>query len=142
MSRSPFAGALLLAGLLVSGCERLTYVDDDILGCDRVRNHSIGSSTGESLSTSDCELSDGSAVDYYRFRISGERAVRVTMTSDVLDPYVVILDDRGSLVAEEDDGGSGFSELATYLRPGTYYIAATSYDYGDYGRYRLRSEYE
>lgn len=141
MRRSFSALTLLITTLLLSGCDDgLTNVDDDVLNCDRVRSYSIGSSTSESLSTSDCEL-DGVAVDYYRVQISRGRDVQVTMTADRFDPYVVILDDDGFLVAEEDDFGSGFSEVTTYLSSGTYYVAATSYDYGEYGQYRLRSEY-
>jgi hypothetical protein len=143
MPRYTHAGALLLVGLLAAGCDGSpTFVEENDLDCDRVRSYSIGSAVSGSLSTTDCRLSDGAAVDYYRVRISGERDVRVTMTSNAVDSYVVILDSRGALVAEETEGGYGLSELVAYLRSGTYYIAATSYEDRDYGSYRLVSRYE
>ena len=143
MTRSLHAGALLLVGLVGAGCENNpTYVDQDTLGCDRVRGYSIGLPVGESLSTGDCRLSDGSAVDYYRVRISGGRTVWAVMTSSTIDPYVVILGRDGRLVAEETRGGAGLSEVVAYLPSGTYYIAATSYYDREYGPYRLTSGYD
>jgi hypothetical protein len=141
MLRSTFSG-LLLTVLVLAGCSDLpTAIDDRVLGCDRVRSHSIGTSVSGSLDRSDCQLADGAAVDYYRFQLGSARSVRVTMTSSIVDTYVVILDRDGYLVAEEDDGGAGFSRLTAHLAAGTYYIAATSYRPGDYGEYRLTSEY-
>lgn len=135
------AAAPLCLALLAAGCDGgITGIDEEVLGCNRVDRISLGSTTSGTLSTSDCRLSDGAAVDYYRFRIRGGETVRVTITADRVDPYAVILDDQGFLVAEEDEGGAGFSELTAYLSSGTYYIAATSYRPGDYGSYRLRTE--
>ena len=141
MRRSLYAGALLLSGALLSGCSDSTFVNDQ-LGCDEVRGFSIGNSTSGRLSTGDCQLDDGSAVDYYRVNISGSRTVHVLLTSDVINPYVVIMDRYGNVVADEDNGGTGYSELLTNLPSGTYYIAATSYAPGDYGDYFLETQYE
>ena len=141
MRRSLYACALLLSGALLSGCSDSTFVDDQ-LGCDEVRGFSIGNSTSGHLSTGDCQLQDGSAVDYYRVNISGSRTVHILLTSDVINPYVVIMDRYGNVVADEDNGGTGYSEILTNLPSGTYYIAATSYDFGDYGDYFLETQYE
>ena len=141
MRRSLYACALLLSGALLSGCSDSTFVNDQ-LGCDEVRGFSIGNSTSGHLSTGDCQLQDGSAVDYYRVNISGNRTVHVLLTSDVINPYVVIMDRYGNVVADEDNGGTGYSEILTNLPSGTYYIAATSYDFGDYGDYFLDTQYE
>jgi hypothetical protein len=141
MRGSLYACALLLSGALLSGCSDSTFVNDQ-LGCDEVRSFSVGNSASGQLSTGDCQLADGSAVDYYRVSVSGSRTLHVLLTSDVINPYVVIMDRYGNVVAEEDNGGTGYSELLTNLPSGTYYIAATSYDIGDYGQYFLETDYE
>ena len=140
MRRSLRACALLLSGLLLAGCDDLSFVDDNI-GCDRVRSISLGSGTSGSLEPGDCRLNDGSAVDFYRFRINSDREVYVSMTSNSVTPYVAILDEFGSVVAEEDFGDIGYSELSVYLPDGTYYIAASSYSAGDYGSYFVETDY-
>jgi hypothetical protein len=141
MRRSLYTCALLLSGALLSGCGDSTFVDEQ-LGCDEVRGFSIGNDTSGRLSTGDCQLEDGSAVDYYRVSISGSRSVHVMLTSNQINPYVVIMDRYGNVVADEDNGGTGFSEIFTSLPSGTYYIAATSYDFGEYGDYFLETQYE
>jgi hypothetical protein len=141
MRRSLYACALLLTGALLSGCNDSTFVNDQ-LGCNDVRGFSIGNTASGQLSLNDCQLQDGSAVDYYRVNISSNRTVHLLLTSDVIDPYVVIMDRNGNVVADEDNGGTGFSEILTNLPSGTYYIAATSYTAGDYGSYFLDSQYE
>lgn len=143
MRRSLFACAVVLSAALLSGCDDSLLSDNRYLNCDRVRGISLGSSVNESLDTFDCVLNDGSAVDYYRFRISSPRTVYVSQQSSSIDPYVAILDEFGSVVAEEDNGGGGFSEInGIYLPEGTYYIAASSYGPGDYGNYFLDTDYQ
>ena len=141
MRGSLYACALLLSGALLSGCSDSTFVNDQ-LGCNDVRSFSVGNDASGRLSTSDCLLQDGSAVDYYRVSVSGNRTLHVLLSSDEFNPYVVVMDRFGNVVAEEDNGGTGFSELLTNLPSGTYYIAATSYDIGDYGQYLLETQYE
>ncbi|HET7230218.1 MAG TPA: hypothetical protein VFJ16_09460 [Longimicrobium sp.] len=140
MRRMIYVCALLLSGGLLAGCDDLGTFTDSNLNCDRVRSLSLGSSTSGSLDTSDCQLNDGSAVDYYRFRISTSRNVYVSQQSSVIEPYVAILDEFGNLVAEEDNGAQGLSELSAFLPSGTYYIAASSYGPGDYGSYFLDTD--
>ena len=139
--RRSLSCALLLSGTLLAGCDSSTFSDDD-LGCDRVRSFSLGSSANGSLDTGDCQLGDGSAVDYYRFRVSSSRNVYLSMSSSIIDPYVAVVDEFGNLVAEEDTGGAGSSELSVFLPSGTYYIAASSYAPGDYGTYFLDTDFD
>ena len=143
MRRSLFGCALLLSGTVLAGCDDLgTLSGNENLNCDQIHGISLGSGTSGTLSTGDCRLGDGSAVDYYRFRISSPRTVYVTQQSGVIEPYVAILDEFGSLVAEEDNAGTGFSEISgVYLPEGTYYIAASSYAAGDYGSYSIDPDY-
>jgi hypothetical protein len=141
MRRSIYACVLALGGGLLAGCSDSTFVSD-ALGCGDVRSFSIGNSASGRLSTGDCQLQDGSAVDYYRVSISGGRTVHLLLSSSQINPYVVIMDRNGNVVADEDNGGTGYSELLTDLPSGTYYIAATTYDIGEYGDYVLETQYE
>jgi hypothetical protein len=141
MRRSLYACALLLSGALLSGCSDSTFVNDQ-LGCNDVRGFSVGSSASGRLDTGDCQLQDGSAVDYYRVSINGNRLVHVLLTSNQINPYVVIMDRNGNVVVDEDNGGTGYSELVANLPSGTYYIAATTFEAGDYGDYFLETQYE
>jgi len=133
--------ALLVPAALLAGCDSSTF-NDDRIGCDRVHSFSLGSSASGSLDTGDCVLTDGSAVELYRFRINDFRTVYVTATSNNVDPYVEILDQNGNVIAEEDNGGAGFSELTTDLASGTYYIAVTTFQPGDYGDFFLDTDYQ
>jgi hypothetical protein len=141
MRRSPIACALV-AGALLAGCNDLTLSDNANLNCDQIRSISLGNSASGQLDTGDCVLNDGSAVDYYRFRVSGSRTVYVSEQSNIVDPYVAILDEFGNVVEEEQSGGQGFSELSTFLPSGTYYIAVSTYGPGDYGSYFLDTDYQ
>lgn len=142
MRRTLAACALALSGALLSGCNGDSTFVDDQLACDRVRSFSIGNDDSGSLSLNDCQLNDGSAVDYYRFTTNGNRLVHVLLTSNTINPYVVIMDRFGNVIDEEDNGGTGFSELTSDLPSGTYYIAATSYEIGEYGEYFLETDFQ
>lgn len=142
MRRSLFACAMVLSAALLSGCNDALLSNNQYLNCDRVHSLSLGSSVSGTLDSGDCRLNDGSSVDYYRFRISSPRTVYLSQQSSTIDPYVAILDEFGSVVAEEDNGGGGYSEInGIYLPEGTYYIAASSYGPGDYGSYFLDTDY-
>jgi len=142
MRRTLAACALLLSGALLSGCnDNSTFVNDQ-LGCDRVRSFSIGNDASGDLSPSDCRLDDGSSVDYYRFSTNGNRVAHILLTSNTINPYVVIMDRYGNVVADEDTGGTGYSEIDVNLPSDTYYIAVTSYDVGEYGDYFLETDYD
>ena len=133
--------ALLVPAALLAGCDSATFNDNNI-GCDRVHSFSLGNSASGTLDTGDCVLTDGSAVELYRFRINDFRTVYVSASSNNVDPYVEILDQSGNVIAEEDNGGSGYSELTTDLSSGTYYIAVTTYQPGDYGDFVLDTDYQ
>jgi hypothetical protein len=131
--------AALLGGLALSACSDSTFVDPSILNCSNVRNFSIGNSASGNLDTGDCQLNDGAAVDYYRFTLNNVRTIQVIEQSSVIDPYIAILDETGNLVTEETFASAGESEVRATLGAGTYYIAASTYQPGDYGTYTIQS---
>lgn len=141
MRRSLSLLALLVPAALLAGCDSATF-NDSRLGCDRVHSFSLGNTASGSLDPNDCILSDGSAVEFYRFRISTDRVVFASVSSSTIDPYVELIDQNGNVIAEEDNGGQGFSEMTVDLPQGTYYIAVTTFRAGDYGDFFLETDYQ
>lgn len=98
------------------------------------------STVDATLSAWDCTTEDGteSYVDYYELTVHETTWVDVYLESYEFDAYLMIFDEWDDLVVEDDDGGESTDAWVTVKLPaGTYYIAATSYDGGERGRYRL-----
>lgn len=78
--------------------------------------------------------------DPYSVSLDSTTAVRISYTSDEIDPYLVVTRD-GNVILENDDGGEGFnSEASPTLEPGTYTIWTGTYREETTGRYTLRLE--
>lgn len=69
----------------------------------------------------------------YRFYLQGEEP------GALADPYLVLYDANGVEIANDDDGGTGFSSYLSYASPtgGTHYVAVSSYNGSGTGRYAL-----
>lgn len=98
------------------------------------------STVNASLRGYDCVTSDGtqSYVDYYELKVHQTGWVDLYLESFDFDAYLMLFDEFDTLIAENDDGGTGSDAWITAkLPPGRYYIAATSFDSGETGRYKL-----
>jgi hypothetical protein len=91
----------------------------------------------------------GNDVDFYRFNARAGDAIVAEIVSSALDTVIVILDDQGNVIAQDDDGGTGvLSRIATFLpRKGVYYIGVSTFPDTDFtgngagtGRYVLDVE--
>ena len=66
----------------------------------------------------------------------------VVMRSTDFDAYLVLTDESGSLITEDDDSGGGYDARITWqLEPGNYTVWATSYAEEESGTYSLESEF-
>jgi hypothetical protein len=64
--------------------------------------------------------------------------VRIDLTSEEFDAYLLVTDDAGNVVAEDDDGGDGFnSRIVATLPAGTYTVWANTFGPGETGPYQL-----
>lgn len=133
-------GALLAASLTLAGCDDITG-SDDFLNCDEVRRISIPATVDGDLRSGDCRLrGDNTPVDYYEFTVNGSRTVFIDLESFDFDAFVILYDEDGRVIAENDDGGFGTdASLEVDLRSGRYVVAANSYE-GEGGEYRLYVE--
>ena len=79
--------------------------------------------------TEDCDsrFRAGSDAHTYRFRVAMPGRVRVEVTSTAADPYLYLLAEDGSRIADNDDGGANLdARVERDLLPGVYMIEATT----------------
>ena len=95
----------------------------------------LGAPTSSSLqaegrwSTEDCEsrFRPGSDAHTYRFEIRSQGRVRIELTSPEADPYLYLLAEDGTRLADNDDGGAGLAaRVERDLAPGVYLVEATT----------------
>lgn len=135
--RSLFAALALPLAACVEVTGPATVVVDDVCNARYV---SIGSTISASLSGYDCVTADDteSYVDYYELTIFETTWVDLYLESYDFDAYLMVFDEFDELIVEDDDGGESTDAwLTVKLPPGRYYIAATSFDGGETGNYRL-----
>lgn len=100
----------------------------------------IGRAVNATLASGDDTLRSGEFTDTYRFQAQAGDRIRIDMSSQALDSYVILVAPSGAQ-EENDDGpaGVGDSVLETQLtESGEYAVIATSYSAGETGAYSLR----
>lgn len=129
-------GTFELSLRVVTGCQEVVELGvlEDTLSVDAVWKH-FG-----------CESAfrpDRSS-QRYRFEVDRATNVQIDLTSPTADSYVYLLDDSGTLLESDDDGGVRFdSRIIRILGAGTYTIEATNWGDRDLkdlqeARYELR----
>lgn len=89
------------------------------------------------LAAGDERMRQGELVDEYRIEGVAGQQVRLGLSSDDFDTYLILVDPEGRHV-ENDDDGSGGSSIRSQLRvPGTHRVLVTSYAPGETGGYTL-----
>jgi hypothetical protein len=103
--------------------------------------HALGSTVDSQLSSSDCQLSDLSFVDFYAVTIPTAGTYIFNQTSTVFDTYLAFLTSASVLVGINDDypSTSTDSRVKVIVPAGSYFIGANSYDANTFGNYSLSS---
>ncbi|MEL7038240.1 MAG: trypsin-like peptidase domain-containing protein [Cyanobacteria bacterium J06592_8] len=83
---------------------------------------------------------DNSYYDIYSFEGEAGQQIAIEMSSQDLDPYLILLNSDGSELAQDDDSGGDKNAqiLVTLPADGEYTFLANSYEAGESGDYRLR----
>jgi hypothetical protein len=104
--------------------------------CSTSTPHSLGATTGGALATSDCQLGDGTFVDFFSTALPAADAYLFRQSAE-FDTYLFLSAPDGSIIADNDDESdtSRNSAIKALLPPGSFIIGASSYDplvTGDY----------
>ncbi|CAN5155551.1 hypothetical protein BH23GEM2_BH23GEM2_11980 [soil metagenome] len=99
-----------------------------------------GVTTMQTLSNSDCVLEPPYYDDEFFIFLSAGSQVRITQTSTEIDPFLLLLNPGGNLVAENDDASEGSTEaqiVYTATVSGFHLISASSAFEAETGVYTL-----
>jgi hypothetical protein len=98
----------------------------------------VGQSVSGLLTSASCVLPDGRFADPWHFNVGSAMSLRIDMVSAQVDPYLIITDLDGRILAQDDDGGAGFNaRVIHHFAAGGYIAWATTYDIGETGSYQL-----
>jgi hypothetical protein len=101
-----------------------------------------GAPVQEQLDSSDDFLvEDNSYIDVYTFTGQAGQRVIITMTSEALDSYLILLDPNGNSIAQDDDSAGNLDAQIDIVLPvdGVYRVYANSYSGGLQGAYTLQA---
>lgn len=132
--------ALFSLGLPLAACTETTGLAEDE-GCT-TRLINVNESIPATLSGRDCvDEQYGAYVDWFELRIFETQTVDILMESGDVDAYLELYDEDDFFISEDDDSlGGSDAWIRVKLSPGTYFIAATSFDEGEVGSYLLTVE--
>ncbi len=100
---------------------------------------SPGASISGTLTFTACQYTDSTFADVYQITLSDASAIDLRLNSSDFDAFLVVLDAKGNLVAQDDDsGGRTNSRVQQNLPAGTYYVYAKPFaNYYSLGNYTL-----
>ena len=122
------AGALALPGSSAASAQDTTDCETSDLGTLAGAPGSTLETTGR-WTTEDCDsrFRADSDAHTYRFEIAETGRVRIDLSSADADPYLYLLDEDGSRLGFNDDGGVSLAaRIERDLAPGPYLIEATT----------------
>ena len=103
------------------------------------RNSYLLSESG-TLSTQDNRLTDNSLYDEYYFNGQQGQDVTITLTSQDFDAYLLLIDEQGNKIAENDDTAQNNSNAAIRIElpyTGQYRVIVNAYDQTGQGHYQM-----
>jgi hypothetical protein len=101
--------------------------------------HTLGSTSDSQLSSTDCQLSDGTFVDFYTVTIPASGTYIFNQTSTAFDAYLAFFTSGSVLIGVNDDFGTSDSRLKVIVPAGSYIIGALSFVPHVTGSYSLAS---
>lgn len=92
------------------------------------------------LNTQDNRLTDNSLYDEYLFSAQQGQDITITLTSQDFDPYLLLIDNQGNKIAENDDvAQNNRNSVIRIALPytGEYRVIVNAYDQTGQGRYQM-----
>lgn len=129
----------LLTSTLVACDDAPTAPPTESLACNTtVGTVSPSAEVTGVLTRESCRLTDGTYADRWRLVLDSAAIVTIDMFSEDVDPFLIIRNSAGELVAQDDDGaGSPNARITHGFAAGTYYIIANTYYSNEFGGYTL-----
>lgn len=101
--------------------------------------HALGSTLDSQLSLTDCQLSDGSFVDFYAVTVPAGGTYIFNQTSGAFDTFLALLTSSNVLIGTNDNFGGTDSRLKVIVPAGAYLVGANSVNANVTGNYSLAS---
>ena len=101
--------------------------------------HTLGSTSDSQLSSTDCQLSNGSFVDLFTVTIPTSGTYIFNQTSTAFDTFLAFYTSGAVLIGVNDDFGNSDSRVKVIVPAGSYIIGALSFDPNMTGNYSLTS---
>ena len=108
--------------------------------CSITTPHTFGGTTNGALASTDCQLSDGTFIDFYTVTLPQADAYLFRQTA-TFDTYMYLDAADGTPIAENDDESDSVtnSAIKALLPAGSYVIGANSFDAQIFGNYSISS---
>jgi hypothetical protein len=108
------------------------------VNCLTPQAYTLGTTASGSLARTDCIDIFDTPVDRYDFSLPATTTVTIDLRSVSFDPFLMLFNEVGELIAFDDDGGEGVNaRLSLVLPAGNYAIGATGYYATSLGDYTL-----
>ncbi len=107
--------------------------------CDKSVALAIADTVRDTLTTTDCKLSDGTYIDYFSFGLGEQQSLRFALSSPSNQAIMMLLDGRGAIIANSylQHGADTTATLRTMLDSGTYTLAVRGVNAGGTGPYLM-----
>ena len=112
----------------VSGLPTITFVANAGDPCEVTFAHAFGSTTTGKLTLADCQVNDGSFVDFFTVTTPATNTYLFEQESSAFDPYILLLGTDYLVIAENDDvaPNNTNSRIKAILPAGDFIVAANS----------------
>jgi hypothetical protein len=125
----------------VAGLASITFTANAGDPCKVTPNYTVGSNSDGRLGFADCQVSDGSFVDFYLTTIPGTNTYLFNETSTQVDSYLLLLTTDYHVIAQNDNAAtnSANATVKAILPAGNFLVGANSLNARETGGYTLTS---
>jgi len=125
----------------VAGLPAVTFTANAGDPCKVTPAYTIGGNSDGRLGLADCEVSDGSFVDFWLATIPGTATYLFNESSTQVDSYLLLLTTDYHVIAQNDNAGSTThnSTIKAILPAGNFLVGANSLNSRETGAYSLSS---